>query len=41
MWEGNSKYIPQKYWWDLDWIPWAEDRLQWWFVLNAFINLRD
>ena len=38
-WEDNIKMEPGEVGWGTDWIDLAQDRLRWWAVLNAEMNL--
>jgi hypothetical protein len=41
IWENNIKMDLQDVgWWVMEWIHLAQDRVKWWALLNAVMNLR-
>jgi hypothetical protein len=39
-WEDNIKMVLREMEWGLDWIHLAQDRDQWWGLVNTGLNLR-
>jgi hypothetical protein len=40
-WEDRIRmYLRESGWWSVDWIRLAEDRDQWWAVVNAVMNFQ-